>query len=103
MFQYGVDARERDGGEKEIVDHFGRFFVNVVFEGDLRSDSHMPRSGKDEQQRRDRHQRIAAIAADRHIISARQWDDGGNKHQHKGHIGRRSQLPDPEIPGAGFC
>src|SRR5450755_783636 len=96
-------ARRR---RKEIVqsqrDHFGRFFVNVVFGDDLHSDSHMSRSAKDELQRRDRHQRIAEIAAHRRMINARQCDDGGNKQQRKGRIGCIRQPSDQEIPGAGF-
>src|SRR5271169_6827589 len=77
--QNGVDAGDCDDCRKEIIqrqrDHFGPFVVNVVFEDDLHPDSHMPCSGKDEQQHRDRHQWIAEIAADSRIISTRQRDE----------------------------
>src|SRR5665213_1177161 len=106
-FQNGVDAGDCDNCRKEIVqrqqDHFGPLFVNVVFENDLHPDAHMPCSGQDEQQHRDRHQWIAEIAADRRVISARQRDDECDKQQRQRHVCCGRQSLNPEIPGTGFC
>src|SRR5664280_17901 len=77
--QHGIDANDGDDGRKEIIqsqrDHFGPLVVNVVFEDDLHPDSHMPCSGKNEQQHWDCHQGIAEIAADSRVFSARQRDE----------------------------